>query len=419
MGRREAGGAAERLESVFGLEGRVLKIRKYREEDQGTLAKLMVTAFGGSATSAQRYFDPTQNHRLDPDGVFVIEDDGEVRATATVLPLEMFVDGEPRPMGGVAAVTAHPAYRRRGYAGELMRKILEDLHGRNVHLSMLWPFAHAFYRAYGYELAGESLVYTFEPTDLPSSSEQKHTRASQHEDLPEMMALFERQAARHQCCVRRSEEQWRGERFWQDDEEGKSAVVYERGGGIEGYLLYQMSGWKEGWEPGRELQARELVASTPRAREALVSFMAALDPMAFEIKCATPRGEPLHPFLTNSYVKAEIEPEFMLRLVNVEGALGYLSRETGSSLVLEVSDDGIPENAGEYTVGDGSVKRGAHSEHRVSLDARQLAQLYAGYLSSGRLAEHGLIHPDSLEALERLEAMFPAGDPWVFGPDHF
>jgi len=380
----------------------------------------MVTAFGGGA-SAERYFDPQQNHRLDPDGVFVIEEGGEVRATATVLPLEMSVDGEPRPMGGVAAVTAHPAYRRRGYAGELMRAILRDARERGVHLSMLWPFAHAFYRAYGYELAGESLVYTLEPTDLPASPEQKHTRTVRDEDLPAMMALFEARAACHQCCVRRSEEYWRGERFWRDDAEGKSAVVYERDGGIEGYLLYQMSDWKEGQSPERELQARELVASTPRAREALISFMAALDPDAFEIKHHTPRGEPLHPFLTSSYVKAEVEPEFMLRLVDVEGALGHLRREAGSPLVLEVSDDGIPENAGDYTVGEkaGEVTRGAHSEERVSLDVRQLAQLYAGYVTARRLAEHGLVRPGSPEALELLEAMFPMGDPWVSGPDHF
>ncbi len=401
------------------LEGGVLEIRKYRKEDRETLAKLMVTAFGGGTASAERYFDPEQNKRLDPDGVFVIEEDGEPRATATVLPLKMFVDGGPHRMGGVAAVTAHPAYRRRGYAGGLMRAILEDLRERGVHLSMLWPFAHAFYRVYGYELAGEDISYTLKPTDLPTSPEQKNTRAFRDEDLPAMMVLFEAQAALHQCCVRRDDEYWRGEGFWRGDDGERSAVVYERDGGIEGYLLYRMSGWREGQEAARELQAEELVAATQRAREALVSFLAALDPLVFGIKHYTPRGRPLHPFLANSYVKTEVEPEFMLRLVDVEGALGHLRREIDGPLALEISDDVIPENAGEYTVGDGNVERGAHSEHRATLDVRQLAQLYAGYLPARLLAERGLVEASSSEALELLEAMFPAGDPWVFGPDHF
>ena len=396
-----------------------MEIRRYREEDRGTLAKLLVTAFGGNAAHAERYFDPEQNPRLDPDGVFVIEEDGEVRASATVLPLEMFVDGELRSMGGVAAVTAHPAYRRRGYAGELMREAFGDLRGRGIHLSMLWPFAHAFYRAYGYELAGESLAYTFKPTDLPTSPEQRHTRAYREEDLPGMMALFERQAVRHQCCVRGSEEQWRAERFGGYDEAEKDAVVYERDGTMEGYLLYRMSGWREGRSPERVVRTRELVAATTRAREALISFLAALDPLVFEIRHHTPRDEPLHPFLTSSHVKAEVEPEFMLRLVDVEGALRFLNREVDEPLVFEIADDILLENASDYTVGDGRVRRGAHSEHRVALDVRQLAQLYAGYLTVPRLAEHGLIEAGSSEAIELLEAFFPPGDPWVYGPDHF
>jgi predicted acetyltransferase len=63
--------------------------------------------------------------------------------------------------------------------------------------------------------------------------------------------------------------------------------------------------------------------------------------------------------------------------------------------------------------------RGEEAEERVSLDVRQLAQLYAGYLPAGQLARHGLVEPGSPEALELLEALFPVDDPWVYPPDHF
>ena len=123
--------------------------------------------------------------------------------------MEVFVDGEPRPMGGVAAVMAHPAYRRRGYAGKLMRAALRDMREWNVHLSMLSPFAHAFYRSFGYELATEALEYTLKPADLPTSPEQNRLRAYREEDLPEMMALLDSEAVEHPVCVRRGEERWR------------------------------------------------------------------------------------------------------------------------------------------------------------------------------------------------------------------
>ena len=149
--------------------------------------------------------------------------------------------------------------------------------------------------------------------------------------------------------------------------------------------------------------------------------MSAFDPMMFEVRYSTPRGEPLHPFLPSSYVEARVSPEFMLRLVNVEESLGLLQRRSEAPLILEVEDDEIPENLGPYTVGgsNGDVIRGARAGERVTLDVRQLAQLYAGYLPSRQLVRSGLVKPGSTRAVELLEEFFPPGDPWLFPLDHF
>ena len=392
-----------------------MELREYREGDLDELMRLGVAAFGGSVSDWEGHFLPDKNSRLDPERVYVIEDDGEVRASVTVLPLESFVDGEPRPMGGIAAVMAHPAYRRRGYAGDLMRAALRDMREREVSLSLLAPFAHAFYRSFGYELATEAIEYRLKPSDLSTSPEQRYLRAYREGDLPSLMSLLEEEAKRHPLCVRRSERHWRSSLSRKDRE----VAVYGREGDVEGYVLYKMSGWEENEDPQRTLSVQEMVAATPRARDALISFMAGLDPMTYGIKLYTPRGEPLHPYLKSSYVTAKVEPDQMLRLVGVEGALGYLNRAAEAPLVLEVSDDGVPENVGEYTLGVGEVVRGAEAAERVSLDVRQLARLYAGYLPARQLARYGLVEPGSERALELLETLFPVGDPWLFEPDHF
>jgi predicted acetyltransferase len=109
----------------------------------------------------------------------------------------------------------------------------------------------------------------------------------------------------------------------------------------------------------------------------------------------------------------------MLRLVDVEVALGYLECMPEMPLVLDISDDVIPENTGEFTVGGSKVVRGAEAEESVTLDVRQLAQLYAGYLPARDLARHNLIRASSPEALHLLGALFPLRDPWLSGPDHF
>ena len=393
-----------------------MKLRGYRDEDRGAVARVAATALGGSVEYWEKeYYDPEKNPRLDPEQVYVVEEDGEVRATAAVLPLEVFLERRTVPMGGIAAVATHAAYRRRGYAGELMQAALRGMRERNVHLSMLHPFAHSYYRRYGWELASEAINYDLKPTELPTSPAQKRVRAYRDGDLPRMMTLLEEEASRHPLFVRRGEGRWR-QIFTSGEQE---AAVYEVEGCVEGYLLYKQA---EGDSLPRILVLSELVATTPEARKALISFAAAFDPTAFAVKYSVPRGEPLHPHLPNSFVDTRINPGFMLRLVSVEGVLGLLdcrSDVLGAPLVLEVEDDVIAENAGEYVIGGKGAIRGVEPEVRVALDVRQLAQLYAGYLSTRQLAHQGKLRPNSAKALELLEKFFPPSDPYVSPPDDF
>ncbi len=391
-----------------------MELRGFREKDRGPLARMAAAALGGSAGEWEERYTPgaDPDPRLDLDRVYVVEEDEEVRAMAAVLPLETFVDGEPVSMGGIADVATHPAYRRRGYAGELMRATLRGMREDGVHLSMLMPFAHAYYRRYGWELATEAVSYTVNPAELPASGEQRRLRAYREDDLPRLMALLEKEASGYPVSVRRGEGRW--EQVL--SREGTGVAVYDRDG-VEGYVLYRQStDWSR--TPPRSLTLSEVVAATPEAREALLSFAAAYDPQVFEVRYKTPRGELLHPYLDNAYVEAKVSPEMMLRLVDVEGALGFLDRKLEEPLVLEVADDTVPENAGVYTVGDG-VTRGAEGAEKVSVDVRQLAQLYAGYLPARWLLRRGLVRPGSPRAFELLERLFPAGDPWVFPLDHF
>jgi predicted acetyltransferase len=287
---------------------------------------------------------------------------------------------------------------------------------RDVALSLLSPFAHAFYRVFGYELASEAIEYRLKPSDLSTSPEQGHLRDYREGDLPSLMEVYEAEVRRHTLSVRRSE------RHWEEilAEKDRYVAVYQRGGEVEGYIIYKISGWQE-QDPRRTLRVDEFVAATPRAREAILSFMAGFDPLLYVhgIKLTTSRGEPLHPYLRSSYVKASIDPDQMLRLVDVETALGYLELAPEEPLVLDVRDDVIPENHGQYTVGYGKVVRGTEAEQSVSLDVRQLAQLYAGYLPVEDLARHELLDASSPEALCLLDSLFPVGDPWLSRPDHF
>jgi hypothetical protein len=59
-------------------------------------------ALGGSVEYwEEEYYALEKNPRLDPEQVYVVEEDGEIRAAAAVLPLEVFFEGRTVPMGGL------------------------------------------------------------------------------------------------------------------------------------------------------------------------------------------------------------------------------------------------------------------------------------------------------------------------------
>ena len=76
-----------------------MELRGYREEDRRAVARLAAGALGGRVEGWEKHYDPEKNPRLDPEQVYVVEEDGEIRATAAVVPLEVFVDGELVPTG--------------------------------------------------------------------------------------------------------------------------------------------------------------------------------------------------------------------------------------------------------------------------------------------------------------------------------
>ncbi len=85
---------------------------------------------------------------------------------------------------------------------------------------------------------------------------------------------------------------------------------------------------------------------------------------------------------------------------------------------MRLEDHQRPERHDQQTA-EREDSQGARTGEQVTLDVRQLAQLYAGYLPARQLVRGGLIKPGSAKAVELLEEFFPPGDPWLFPPDNF
>ena len=133
------------------------------------------------------------------------------------------------------------------------------------------PFAHAFYRIFGYELVTEDIKYRLKPADLPTSPEQSHLRAYQEEDLSSLMKLYEAEAKGIPSAYAGVKDI--GKRRCPR----KTRTSPSMSGTVrEGYILYKISGWQDR-DPRRTLSVEESPLQH-RHEGGAHSFMAGLDP---------------------------------------------------------------------------------------------------------------------------------------------
>ena len=69
------------------------------------------------------------------DRVVAAWDDGRPVGVAASWPFELTIPGGMAPAAGVTWVGVHPSHRRRGILTELMRRQLDDVHGRGADLA--------------------------------------------------------------------------------------------------------------------------------------------------------------------------------------------------------------------------------------------------------------------------------------------
>jgi aminoglycoside 2'-N-acetyltransferase I len=77
------------------------------------------------------------------------EDDGEIRAHASVVPRTIEVGRVPRRVGYVEAVAVRPAYQRQGYGTAVMREIAAIIESE-YELGMLGTGEQPFYERLGW-----------------------------------------------------------------------------------------------------------------------------------------------------------------------------------------------------------------------------------------------------------------------------
>lgn len=221
----------------------------------------------------------------------------------------------------------------------------------------------------------------------------------------------------------------RAELWWPDwlrdpaaQREGASRRYYvvhtSQGGEPDGYVAYRI---KESWPdglPSNTMIVKELMPATAEAYTALWDYCLGLDLVGVVQAINRPPDEPVRWMLADSrrLRVTQWTDGLWVRLADIVAALEARRYRMDGSVVIEVTDAFIPENAGRYELiggADGATCRRTEAPCDIVLDITDLGAAYLGNVSLSVLRRAGRVREETAGALARADAMFASEPaPW-------
>ena len=366
-------------------------------------------------------------------------DGADIVGSAAAYSFQLTVPGAVAAAGGVTFVSVLPSHRRRGILSAMMRDQLADIAARGEAVAALFASESGIYGRYGYGCASQHLRLTIRrregvltpaaaglltmagpagpvrlvsgpPAELRAELSKVYDTARPHR--PGMMA--------------------RDDRWWQsilsDPEFGRRGMSVQKcllAGDDSGPLSYALYRTKPDWGDdglaSGSLAVRELLSVAPAATAALWSDLLNRDLIGEVTARNRPVDDPLLDMLADRRrARSLVTDGLWIRLTDVPAALCQRRYSSAADLVIEVSDQLLPANAGRWRLqcagpGDGGTASCERTTAAADIGL-PVAALGAGYLGGTRLtglAAAGLVSEHTKGAVARLSAaLYTDPAPW-------
>lgn len=367
---------------------------------------------------ALAWAEPIRPHFDFDRGIAAFDGDEMVGKTHSI-PFSMSVPGGDLPTAGITAVTVSSTHRRRGVLTELMRRQLDDVHGRGEPLAALWASESVIYGRFGYGMAAQSdrvsidRRHTELRADAPEASGEVRFVAPDAA-LERWPAIHDRLRESRPGMMTRFPYLWRGfvipnTEKREDGFTKRLYVEYSGSEGPEGYAIYTAKAdWPEG-VPRGTLRLHELVALNPAAETALWRYLFGVDLIGTIQADNRPPDDPLFWMLADPRHLRRIPRDTLwVRILDVPRALEGRAYLTDARLVLGVTDSFGPWAAGRFdlAVENGRAScRPTDASPDVTIGADALGAVYLGDVSPSVLARAGRVS-GTPEALRLADTLF-------------
>jgi predicted acetyltransferase len=353
--------------------------------------------------------------------------------TTGVYSFPMAVPGAVLPVAGVTMVAVLPTHRRRGILRSMMLRQLADIAARGQEpIAALWAAETPLYGRYGYGRASSHAFFRFRRGEgalsatAPADPALTLRLADPAEVAGDLAKVYAAVGARQPGFFERDDDWW--ERVLDDPEQERHGgsplrcLLAADDDAVRGYALYRsFARWEEGTVlPDSALKVVELVSADPAAGAALWRDLLSRDLVTEITADLRPTDDPLlYQLLDSRRARVQVSDNLWVRIIDLPAALTRRAYAGAVDVVLEVTDELLPANAGRWRLraaGDGGdvascTRTGDPAD--IALNVRELGAAYLGGTRLGALAAAGLVtevRPGTLGRLSAAMTWDPA--PW-------
>lgn len=370
-------------------------------EDLKRFGRILMQCFDAPLSDESMYLN-----RIGAENTRILWADREIVGGLGLLNLGQWYNGVNIPMVGIAAVAIAPEWRGQGTAIALLQSTLQELHDKEVPISVLFSAAQPLYRKAGYEQAGTFCQWEVDTASIQIQSQELPTR-SLSLDSELFSLLYEQQARLNHGFLDRNAVIWSNICSFES-----KAPTYADQFGEEGYIIFQQN-------QGR-LIIKDWVLLTKAAVRQFWAFLASHRSQIDRVEWKSSPVDDLSLCLPDQTAKIKSLSRWMLRIVHLKQALEqrHYPNSLEIELHLNIHDPLFPDNHGLFTLsvskGKGTLTSGGKGDLQLTINA--LSPLYTGLFTAEQLARSYQL-TGTPEVLQNATQLFSSSSPWM--PDAF
>ncbi len=389
-----------------------MEIRKITSEERKEYYKLCRYAFGNW------HDGEVKEHEFIwflHDHTWAIFLDGKIESGMVNHRLVQSVRGVPKRMGGIGAVITNPIHRRKGHIRKLFEVVFDEMRELNIPVSMLSPFKRTYYEMFGYVGTWQTMRVEVNMRavrhylDFDNMGDLQYQMLDSSSDWTEFLDYAHKQGFKMHNGYVSPREIHNG--FLEEVRKDRLVIIARDRSGIRASAIYTKKAVEH--ERKTRLDVEDFLYSDRQARDAILHFFSRHFEQVGELWIQLPQGFNIYEWFVDSGMlitpKAGFNP-WMVRVMDVAGALNDLPATREGSLKIEVTDPLCEWNNGTWEVVSDGEKLHAKPTRvfaDVEMDIRGLSSLVYGAMDPGEILYRGMIQKAGKEAMQILESWFP------------